>query len=214
MSRHAQKGLAKVMLSLPANLRQRLADCGELLGDDPPPIAIPSDRQLVHETICRALAQRKRVWMLYRERDAGHAATTRFGLYRLACHHNEWCLVGHSTADQRVCLIEIARIERLELTDEPYAIPPRFRLEKFFEKSTDRDRLERSDVRLASSGDMATAPGETAIGNGQRLGAGRDRTVELSLETEQIDKFLRLLTDRGDHTDLIEPEKRGQVHGE
>lgn len=133
--RDAQNGLAKVVQSLPGELRHRMSHCGELLAGDPTPIAITADRRSVHETIGRALSQRRRLLLWYRDRDGGPTAATKFGLYRLAHHRTKWLLVGHSAADRRVRALEIAWIERLDLTDEPYSIPPRFRLEKFLEES-------------------------------------------------------------------------------
>ncbi len=50
----------------------------------PRPVASRSDRQSVHETIFRAMSQRKRLALWYRERDGGPVVATKLGLYRLA----------------------------------------------------------------------------------------------------------------------------------
>ena len=57
--------------------------------------------------------------------------TTKLGIYRLAKLHGFWCLVGRSTRHRRVLLIPLDQIEQVELTEDPYSIPPRFNLVRF-----------------------------------------------------------------------------------
>ena len=66
--RHAQSGLAKVVQSLPGDLRGRIAISGELIADDAAALELAPDRQSIHETIFRAMSQRKRLSLWYRER--------------------------------------------------------------------------------------------------------------------------------------------------
>ena len=108
---------------------------GELIADDAARSPYPRDRQAIHETIFgRHVAPAAASAAVSRERR-------RAGRRRRASTFIVWpgfgasgALVGHSSAERRIRLFWIPWIERLELTDEPYAIPPRFRLERFLRK--------------------------------------------------------------------------------
>jgi predicted DNA-binding transcriptional regulator YafY len=207
LMRHAQSGLAKVTQSLPGDLRGRMAICGELVVDDVAPGYLDADRQMVHEMIFSAMSQRKRLSLWYRGGDGRPADATKFGLYRLARNGRRWCLIGHSSADRQVRAFEIARIERLEPTDEPYVIPPRFRLNRCLEKSKSDGLLPRRQVRLRFSPRVAAALRETPLCAGQRRCAGPDGAIDFFLDVEHIDDLLPWVASFGDQIEVIEPEE-------
>jgi predicted DNA-binding transcriptional regulator YafY len=205
--RHAQTGLAKVVQSLPSDLRRQMAISGELLVEDAVPGTLPPDRQSVHETIYTAMSERKRLAIWYRDNEEGPIAATNLGLYRLARNHRQWCLVGHSAADRRVRVFEIARIERLELTDEPYSIPPRFRVERFLEKSNCERLLDEREARLRLSPRAAESVRETLPAPGQRQSPGPDGAIDLFVRVDQVDDLIPWLASYGDQVEVIEPEE-------
>jgi predicted DNA-binding transcriptional regulator YafY len=183
-----------------------MAICGELIADDGAPGSFAADRQWVHDTIVEAMSQRKRLSLWYRGRDEGPSMATKLGIYRLARNGRWWCLVGHSSADREVRVFEIARIERVDLTDEPYVIPPRFNLDRFLEKSSSEGSSPRRQVRLRFSPGVAPALLETPLYPGQRLSARPNGAVDLFLEVEYIDEVLTWVAAFGDQIEVIEPE--------
>ena len=143
-----KSGLAKVIQSLSGDLRGRIAISSELIADDTLAWARP-DRQSIHETILKALSQRMRLALWHRDQDCGSVLATKTRpVSALARIRSRWCLVGHSSAERQVRVFETAWIERLELTDEPYSIPPRFRLERFLEKTKPGESVRRRQVQL------------------------------------------------------------------
>jgi predicted DNA-binding transcriptional regulator YafY len=205
--RHAQTGLAKVVQSLPGDLGQRMAISGELLVDDAVPGTLPPDRQSVHETIYRAMSERKRLTIWYSDNEREPMAATDFGLYRLARNRRQWCLVGHSAADRKVRVFEIARIERLELTDEPYSIPPRFRVERFLERSNCERLFRDREARLRLSPRAAEWARETLAAPDQRQSPGPDGAIDLFVSVAHVDDLVPWLTFYGDQVEVIEPEE-------
>ncbi len=212
--RHARSGLAKVVHSLPGDLRGRIAISSELIADDAVTLELTPDRQSIHETILRALSQRTRLALWHRDQERGPVLATKLGLYRLARIRSRWCLVGHSSAECQVRVFETSWIERLELTDEPYSIPPRFRLERFLEKSSSGESVRRREVQLRFTSLVAPEVRESPRYPGQKLKAGLDGTVDLFLDVERFDELVPWVIGFGDQVEVLEPEELRNAVGE
>ena len=207
LQRHARSGLAKVVQSLPGDLRSRIAISSELIADDVADLELAPDRQSIHETILKALSQRTRLSLWHRDQECGPVLATKLALYRIARIRGRWCLVGHSTADRQIRVFEIAWIERLELTNEPYSIPPRFRLERFLEKSRPGESARRHEVKLRFTPHVAPEVRETPRCPGQRVDTGLDGTVDLSLDVEHLDEIVLWVIGFGDQVEVLQPEE-------
>ena len=205
--RHVRSGLAKVVQSLSGDLRGRIAISSELIADDSLALELAPDRQSIHETILRALSQRMRLALWHRDQECGPVLATKLGLYRLARIRSQWCLVGHSSAERQVRVFETAWIERLELTDEPYSIPPRFRLERFLEKSRPGESVRRREVQLRFTPRVAPEVRETPRFPGQKLDTGLDGTVDLFLDVERVDELVPWLISFGDQVEVLQPDE-------
>jgi predicted DNA-binding transcriptional regulator YafY len=204
---HARSGLAKVVQSLPGDLRGRIAISSELIADDAIALELVPDRQSIHETILRALSLRRRLLLWHRDGELGAILATKLSLYRLARIRSRWCLVGHSSADRQIRVFEIAWIERLELTDEPYSVPPRFRLERYVGKPRSDESARRCEVKLRFAPRVAPEVRETPRSPGQKLDAGLDGSVDLFLDLERIDEILSWVIGFGDQVEVLEPEE-------
>ena len=202
-----RKALSKVIHSLPPGLRSRVAEMGELLPADTTLGMIPEEREAIYETIVGALMDRQRVELKYREHTPAPAATTTFDLYRLVRLQNQWALVGHSSADRGVRLFWLPWIEAAEATGEKYSIPPRFHLERFFERlqPPSSDRLQ--EVHLRFNASVAPLIRETPGQNGQTLKPGNDGTIELTLTVESVAEIVHWVLGFGDQVEVIEPEE-------
>ena len=205
--RHARSGLAKVVQSLPGDLRGRIAISSELIADDAVALELAPDRQAIHETILRALWQRRRLALWHRDHERAAVVATKLSLYRLARIRSRWCLVGHSSAERQIRVFETASIERLELTEEPYSIPPRFRLERFLVKSRPGESLRRRNVKLRFTAHVAAEVRETPRFPGQKLDVGLDGTVELFLNVDRIDEIMTWVIGFGDQVEVIQPQE-------
>jgi predicted DNA-binding transcriptional regulator YafY len=205
--RHARSGLAKVVQSLPGDLRGRIAISSELIDDDALALELAPDRQAIHETILRALSQRRRLSLWHRERERGSLVATKLSLYRLARIRSRWCLVGHSSAEHQIRVFETASIERLEMTDEPYSIPPRFRLERFLEKARPGESVRRRNVKLRFTPHVGPEVRETPRFPGQTLDAGVDGTIDLIIDVERSDELVPWVIGFGDQVEVLQPQE-------
>jgi len=131
LSRHANQAIDKLVQCLPEGMRTRLLAAAEILSDALDHLELSPIRREVDDRILAALTQRRQVRLRVRETGTSVVETTKLGIYRLAKLHGFWCLVGRSTRHCRVLLIPLDQIEQVELTEDPYSIPPRFNLVRF-----------------------------------------------------------------------------------
>jgi len=203
----ARSAVAKVVQALPGGQRSRITSCGELIADDPAILEIPPERQPIYATILSALSQRKRLRLWYRERKEGAVATTRLSLYRLARIRSQWSLVGHSSSHHEIRIFVVPWIQRTELTDEPYSIPPRFRLDRFLRKSGRGRPAPLFEVRLRFTPEVAPALRDTPWQSDQMFRHGPGGGLELFLKIETLDEILPWVLGFGDQVEVLEPEQ-------
>jgi predicted DNA-binding transcriptional regulator YafY len=146
---HANRAVDKLVQSLPEEIRMRVRAAAEVLADAPERPGATPQRIEIDEQILIALDRRRqiRLWII---EDACNVQTTKLAIYRLTRLQEAWFLVGRSTHHCGVIVVPLARIERVELTADPYAIPPRFNLERFLAR--------RSDFAATTSEPAAFAP--------------------------------------------------------
>ena len=141
LRRHANQAVDKLVQCLPEGMRTRLFAAAEILSDASDQLESTVIRQEVDDQILLALTQRRQVRLRVREAETSAAETTKLGIYRLAKVHGFWCLVGRSTRHCRVLLIPVHQIEKVEMTEDPYSIPPRFNLVRFLARTASSSNL-------------------------------------------------------------------------
>jgi len=125
----ARSAARKVYMTLPAEARERLRGllgaAGPGASGPPPPPPPAPGRQAVYDAILQSLGRGLQVRAWYLGSDQVTADATKLSPYRLVCVPMAWKLVGRSSFHRGVRTFSVARILRAELTDDPYAIPPR-----------------------------------------------------------------------------------------
>jgi len=203
----ARSAVAKVVQALPCEKRSRIISCGELIADKAATFEFPPERQPIYAAILNALSQRKRLRLWYREREKDVVATTTLSLYRLARFCSEWSLVGHSSSHGEIRIYAVPWIQRTELTDEPYSIPPRFRLDRFLRKSGPGRAAPVLEVTLRFTSQVAPAVRDTPRPSDQTLSAGPGGGLDMFLKVERLDEILTWVVGFGDQVEVIEPEQ-------
>jgi proteasome accessory factor B len=202
----ARSAVAKVIQALPSEKQQRIASSGELIADDAPTLELPSERQPIYDGILSALSQRKRLRLWYRERESNTITATCLGLYRLARLSGQWSLVGHSSCHGAIRVCQVPWIERVELTDEPYSIPPRFRLDRFLQNSESDGSAVSYEVQLRFAPGVAPAVRDAPRQRDQTLVPGPGGRLDLFLRVESLDEILPWVLRFGDQVEVLEPE--------
>jgi predicted DNA-binding transcriptional regulator YafY len=205
--RHARTGLAKVVQALPGELRDRISRAGELVANETSEIQLPPGRPPIYETILGALSRRQRLRLWYLENDSSRLLATKLSLYRLTRMRSQWSLIGHSSSHREVRLFSVPSIQKLELTDELYTIPPRFRLERFRDKSRHAaGQPVRQDVHLRFTSRVAPAVKDSLRKCEPKLISGPGGELELSLTVEVLDEIVVWVVGFGDQVEVLKPD--------
>jgi predicted DNA-binding transcriptional regulator YafY len=202
-----RKALTKVIHSLPAGLRNRIANSGELLPNADAAAEIPKERQTAYETILGALLHRQRLRLRYREHDLSTVSTTTFDLYRLVRLQEQWALIGHSSADRGIRLYWLPWLEEVRTTGEEYSIPPRFQLERFLQELQPRQGDQSKEVHLRFSAQVAPLIRDLPGKSGQKMKQAADGTIDLVVKVETLDQIIHWVLGFGDQVEVIEPEE-------
>ncbi len=202
-----RKALSKVLHALPQGLRDRVADMAELLPAVERAAVISKDRQAIYETIVTALLHRQRLRLQYREPAAGPVSTTLFELFQLVMLEGQWALVGHSSVDRAVRLYLLSSIESARATGDEYAIPARFRLEKFLEKSRPSRDDHWTEVRLRFDARVAPLIRDTPAKSAEMMPPEPDGTLELVIRVETLQQVVPWVLGFGDDVEIIEPQE-------
>jgi predicted DNA-binding transcriptional regulator YafY len=142
LAREARSGMAKVVGALHPQLRDQIIGCSELVREEPAASAIrDSQRHPTEQAILSALLHRRILRLRARDPKTGETFDTNLATYRLARIAGEWSLVGYSSHHGCVRIVDLRSIEKAELTDDSYSIPPRFRLERLSPDDQERKHL-------------------------------------------------------------------------
>ncbi len=203
LDRDSQTGLAKLLQSLPREVRDRFSALGELFDADPACLAFPEERASSYQTLLFALENRLklRVWTTEPELGQGLAATL-LAAYRMTRGRGAWALVGHSSFHGEVRIFRLPWIARVETTAEAYEIPPRFSLRRF---------LARMDASLGEQAILRFAPGaadaarDYSLPDGSEFRPAPDGCLDLVLPELAWYQLLGWITDFGTQVEVVEP---------
>jgi proteasome accessory factor B len=206
--RHAWEGAIKVVQSLPPDGRERVLAAVEPFDPEGHPRATPGDRGEVHDTILASLARRRQLRVWYREAGTLADECTKFSLYRLVLHDRHWFMVGRSTLHRRVVVLGVPWVTKVVLTDDPYAIPPRFRLGRYLSQAwaVGRGRV-RYHVTLRFGARVAPELKEARWHPTQRRVDLADGRVELHFVVDGLDEILRWVLGFGDQVEILAPRE-------
>jgi predicted DNA-binding transcriptional regulator YafY len=202
---HARTGAAKVVQVLPEELRGRVIRSSELLEEEVIEHYDNGQRRKTYQMILSALSARTRMRLRYREDHSDETLATKLSLYRLARISRQWCLVGRSSAHKEVRSFLIARIEHLEMTDETYTIPPRFRMDRFLAR-THRNLADKpQEVILRFGSGMSSTLEQEIRDNYEKLVRDGNGNVELTLVIDALDEIVLWVIGFGDQVEVVQP---------
>jgi predicted DNA-binding transcriptional regulator YafY len=204
----ARDGAVKLVQGLPPAARERVRAAADAfrdtLRDDP----VAPDRREIHERILTSMVRSRQLRIWYAEEAAQDVESTKLSLYRLILHDRHWYMVGRSTLHRRVEVIGIHQVRRAALTDDPYAIPPRFDLERFLGGAWGvRREPIRHDVRLRFTPRVAAEIDDIRWHRSQKRYGRADGGVELHLTVDGLEEITRWLLGFGDQVEVLHPPR-------
>ena len=204
----ARTAARKLFLTLPTEVRERVRGLLETVGPHAPTSSPAPDRRAVYEAILQSLGRGLQVRAWYVEVDGEAPEATKLSPYRLARGPMSWALLGRSSLHRGVRSFSVARIVKAELTDDPYAIPPRFAPARDFASFDDPapgSRPPRLEIQLRLSRRIAPefleAPGRP-LREVARLGDGG---VAVRFDAATLDEALGRILPLADQVEVLAP---------
>lgn len=127
----AVEAAEKIRATLPPKIQQTLASLGDSLEIrlDPHNPLVQSEEH--YRLTLRAVLERRQVRIEYDSASEQKRISTAISPYRLLFSRRSWYVIGRSSVHRSVRTFNIGRIASARLLDSTYAIPPRFRLDKY-----------------------------------------------------------------------------------
>ena len=209
----AREGALKVVQGLPAEVRDRV-----LAATEPflPPDSVADhrpERKEVHEAILDSLWRQRQLRLWYRDAASLVDECTKFGVYRVVLHDRQWFIVGRSSLVRRIEVIGVPSVDRAVVTDDKYAIPPRFNLQRYMGRAWGVERSERRyRVWLRFSPRAALRVRDAVWHDSQRSEHRPDGGTDLHFEVDGLDEILHWVVGFGGEVEVLAPpELRGQL---
>jgi predicted DNA-binding transcriptional regulator YafY len=208
--RPAQHAVDKLLQGLHEEFRARLMVSAELFSESAQSPVLSQERQALHASILAALADRRQIRLWFQETGKPDLETTKLGLYRLPLICGQWYLIGRSTLHRQVKLFPVTQIQRVEVTADPYTIPPRFNLARFLAQAFSSDNGSSGHrVVLRFSPRVSPRFGETHYlwPREQELRPRDDGSADLIFTVGGLDEILPVILSLGDHVEVLAPEQ-------
>jgi len=213
LRRYASSGAWKVMNALSGDTRMRVSALAELIQSRTEPVDPPPARRPIYEAVLQALMERRQLRLKYLEPETSDVNSTKMSPYRLVLDGPRWTLIGRSSLHRKVHTLPLPWVQRVELTDDRYTIPPRFSPDRFLGKQRAGRRDENwSAVWLRFSARLAPEIQETAWQSADRMDFLPDGRLDLHLARVESGEFLRSILGYGDQVEVMAPlELRDQI---
>lgn len=211
----ARDAALKLLSNLPTHLRTHLGEVTDAIAIRAGPHhAFPRGRG-VFDQVYEALRARRKLRFRYDSAFPGEGVIrTLVSPYRLFYSRRSWYVIGRSSLHRMVRTFHVGRILDCEATEDEYAIPPRFSLERHFGDAWCfiRNRKERRRVVVRFQPKMARNVADVVWHKSQRLKWNPDQTLDLCVTVEGLDEISWWILGYGKHAEVISPQElRDQV---
>jgi proteasome accessory factor B len=160
----------------------------------------------VYEGVMTALARGVDVRLTYCDHESLELQSAKVSPYRLLLDGARWYLIGRSSVHRGLRVFALAWVERVELTDEPALIPPRFDLEKFLGLAWSIERGEPIAIWLRFSPRAALDVRERQWHPTQRLEPREDGGLDMYMSVDG-DEVLAWILGFADQVEVLAPSE-------
>jgi predicted DNA-binding transcriptional regulator YafY len=204
--REAQSAVWKVVNVLPAELRQRASALAAMIRLPDRALDLAPEWGPVSDAIWEAMASRRQVRIGYQAPGASTEESTKVSPYRMVLDRGVWTLVGRSTLHREVRAFRLPDVRRAIVTDDPYEVPPRFRLDRFLGLGwLPSPEAEAPEVWLRFAAAVAGRVREIVWHPAQRLEPRPDGAVDLRFASTDLDALLGWILSWGEQVEVLAP---------
>jgi proteasome accessory factor B len=203
----AKTAALKLESSLPSNVREQIRGVADAIHIRLQ-TATPLDGQSpVYQQLLGAIADRHSVRIEYDSFFDRDLIRTRVSPYRLLFTRHSWYVIGRSTIHKSVRTFNVARIKRLERTDDRYEIPRNFSLDRYLGNAWHLvpEPGPAAEVRIRFAKKVAKNVAEVAWHKTQRLIWNDDDTLDFCVTVKGLNEISWWVLGYGDEAEVLEP---------
>lgn len=198
----------KIAATSDDDTKQLLADVEQVVCVLGLQLADHSKHQQTIQKVQRALIQKQRIGGTYTSPYEPKPVDLHLNPIRLCLIKNAWYLIATPVGDEKPKTYRVARFDRLELLDEPAAIPGNFDLKAYFGNAWAVFRgAESFDVRIKFLPAAARIVTETQWHATQKVTTMPDGSVVLSFQIDGLEEICNWLLGWSGRAEVLEPKE-------
>ncbi len=152
--------------------------------------------------------RKKRVLKLdYFSHNSGKTKPILFAPYALLFRKNAWYLLGHHQEKNLVLLLRAYRIQKMELTEQPFELPKGFSVGQYFKTHWEVFDGKPEPIHLRFRGEAALRIQEMTWHRSQEIHKHPDGAIDLKLEVSANPEFKTWVLGWGAQCEVLAPLK-------
>jgi len=196
----------KIKALLPLEMVQELERAQAALAVGATPVKPHAAYRGLIDTVNQAVSARRRLDMVYRSMRDRTETRRRVAPYRLLFFDGAFYLIGYCDLRQDIRVFALDRIQRLDLTDEPFDLPADFILDDFLKPSFGVFLGPATRVRVRFAAEAAGYLSEKTWHASQKLMPQRDGSMIFEAEVAGTEEIKRWILTWGSRATVLAPE--------
>jgi len=196
----------KIKALLPLEMVQELERAQAALAVGATPVKPHAAYRGLIDTVNQAVSARRRLDMVYRSMRDRTETRRRVAPYRLLFFDGAFYLIGYCDLRQDIRVFALDRIQRLDLTDEPFDLPADLILDDFLKPSFGVFLGPATRVRVRFAAEAAGYLSEKTWHASQKLMPQKDGSVIFEVEVAGAEEIKRWILTWGGRATVLAPE--------
>ena len=207
--RAARSAMLKLLSNLPRKMREDVGELGEHVQVEFDARNPLSQSEGFYELLLQSLAARRRVRITYDSLTEWKEICTLLSPYRLLFSRRSWYVIGRSSLHRQIRTFNVGRIQKAEVVDQFYEIPPRFSLDRYLGNAWNfiREPGKEYDVTVRFQKKVAHNVAEVQWHKTQKLVWNGDTTLDFHVTVASLQEIVWWILGYGDQAEVLKPAK-------
>ncbi|SFI57223.1 helix-turn-helix transcriptional regulator [Planctomicrobium piriforme] len=204
----ARDAALKLQSTLPSHLTHYVNDLTSSLKIQSEPLADHRHGREHYDRLIEGITSRRKVRLHYDSVAEQTQIQTLVSPYRLLFRRHAWYAIGRSSLHRSVRTFHIGRILESEVTDDPFQVPPRFSLKRYFGHawSLIREPDARCEVTVRFQPMVARNVAEVCWHPTQKTLWNDDGTLDFTVTVDGIQEMSWWILSYGNQALVLKPE--------
>ncbi len=203
----ARDASLKLQSSLPSHLAEQASRLSERVAVHAEPTGHTASGRPHYERLLEGATTHRKVRGRYFSFADGTEIQTLLSPYRMLFRRHAWYVIGRSSIHRAVRTFHVGRFSETELTNEQFAVPPRFTLRRYFGNawSLIRESNAREEVTVRFQPLVAKNVAEVAWHPTQQLKWNDDGTLDFTVTVDGIHEMSWWILSYGNQAKVLKP---------